>query len=113
MSGYLTVWRFKPDTPAGRVLKVISEAGDHYHHTEGWSDSNPYDDDDETTQMDIIEECVELECGLLEAKLAEYRELVKQLLYGHECRDSEGCRFCMAFDEFEATTPTAEEESSG
>lgn len=67
MSGYLTAWRDKPDTPAGRILKIISEAGDAYHHTEGWCD--PYDED-YPSRMDIIEKCVESEMATLEAKLA-------------------------------------------
>ena len=38
MSGYLTRWRDQPDSPAGRILMAISDAGDRYHHTEDWEE---------------------------------------------------------------------------
>ena len=38
MSGYLTHWRDAEDSPAGRILKQISSAGDRYHSTESWTD---------------------------------------------------------------------------
>lgn len=77
MSGYLTAWRDKPDTPAGRILKTISAAGDWSHHTEAWAD--PYSED-ETSQMDNIEKCVESEISALESSHAEVREAAQELL---------------------------------
>ena len=59
MSGYLTHWRNAGDSPAGRILKTISRAGDHYHHTESWCDEDVLDE----SCADMIERVVESECA--------------------------------------------------
>ncbi len=60
MSGYLQ-WD-TDDTPAGRILAILTRAGNAYHNTEQWQD----DDYGDGSYVDQIEEVVRQECRQLD-----------------------------------------------
>ncbi len=69
MSGYLTRWREIEDSPVGRILKAISQAGDFYHDTERWSEDDPKRDLLGESMMDMIERVVRGEVAALQEKV--------------------------------------------
>lgn len=65
MSGYLHFTREREDSPAGRILGLLHEAGNAYHNTKFWTETNEWTQKSYSQQ---IEEMVCRECDALTAE---------------------------------------------
>ncbi len=91
MSGYLHFTREREDSPAGRILGLLHEAGNAYHSTSDWSEINEWT---QKSYHQQIEEMVCRECDALTAERDELREAMDTLMgIDSDCAScsGEGC----------------------
>ena len=83
MSGYLHFAREKEDSPAGRILGLLHQAGNAYHHTSDWTQT------DEWTPVSYTDQLEGLVCGECDRQADEIERL--RAIMARGCRMVDAC----------------------